>query len=125
MLIVTECKYSNNVTIDRNKILIYIVSMDSNIREITNFILKLRSREELMAFLKEMLSESEIATLSKRWRILSMLAEGRTQRDIVKELNVSLCKVTRGSKILKDKNSVITKYFMEDSKNGNTNNYKH
>lgn len=125
MLIVTECKYSDNVTIDRNKILIYIVSMDSNIREITNFILKLRSREELMAFLKEMLSESEIATLSKRWRILSMLAEGRTQRDIVKELNVSLCKVTRGSKILKDKNSVITKYFMEDSKNGNTNNNKH
>ena len=121
MLNVTECKYSDNVTIDRNKILIYIVSMDSNIREITNFILKLRSREELMAFLKEMLSESEIATLSKRWRILSMLAEGRTQRDIVKELNVSLCKVTRGSKILKDKNSVITKYFMEDSKNGNTN----
>lgn len=99
--------------------------MNSNIREITDFILKLRSREELMAFLKEMLSESEIATLSKRWRILSMLAEGRTQRDIVKELNVSLCKVTRGSKILKDKNSVITKYFMEDSKNGNTNNHKH
>ena len=125
MLIVTECKYSDNVTIDSNKILIYIVSMDSNIREITNFILKLRSREELMAFLKEMLSESEIAILSKRWRILSMLAEGRTQRDIVKELNVSLCKVTRGSKILKDKNSVITKYFREDSKNGNTNNHKH
>lgn len=125
MLIVTECKYSDNVTIDRNKISAYIVTMNSNIREITNFILKLRSREELMAFLKEMLSESEIATLSKRWRILSMLAEGRTQRDIVKELNVSLCKVTRGSKILKDKNSVITKYFMEDSKNGNTNNNKH
>lgn len=125
MPIITKCKHSDNVTIDRNKILIYIVSMNSNIREITNFILKLRSREELMAFLKEMLSESEIATLSKRWRILSMLAEGRTQRDIVKELNVSLCKVTRGSKILKDKNSVITKYFMEDSKNGNTNNYKH
>ena len=125
MLIVTECKYFDNVTIDRNKILTYIVSMNSNIGEITNFILKLRSREELMAFLKEMLSESEIATLSKRWRILSMLAEGRTQRDIVKELNVSLCKVTRGSKILKDKNSVIRKYFMEDSKNGNTNNHKH
>ena len=100
MPIVTKCKCSDNVTIDRNKTLIYIVSMNSNIREITNFILKLRSREELMAFFKEMIYESEFATLSKRWRILSMLAEGRTQRDIVKELNVSLCKVTRGSKIL-------------------------
>ncbi len=95
--------------------------MNSNIEEITNFILKLNSQEEAQAFLKEMFSESEMSALSKRWRILSMLAEGRTQRDIVKELKVSLCKVTRGSKLLKDKNSVITKYFMENSNYGNNN----
>ena len=98
--------------------------MNSNIEEITNFILKLNSQEEAQAFLKEMLSEAEMSALSKRWRILSMLAEGRTQRDIVKELNVSLCKVTRGSKILKEKNSVIAKYFMEKFKNGNKHNQK-
>ena len=95
--------------------------MNSNIEEITNFILKLNSQEEAQAFLKEMLSGAEMSALSKRWRILSMLAEGRTQRDIVKELKVSLCKVTRGSKLLKDKNSVITKYFMENSNYGNNN----
>lgn len=95
--------------------------MNSNIEEITNFIFKLNSQEEAQAFLKEMLSEAEMSALSKRWRILSMLAEGRTQRDIVKELKVSLCKVTRGSKLLKDKNSVITKYFMENSNYGNNN----
>lgn len=95
--------------------------MNSNIEEITNFILKLNSQEEAQAFLKEMLSEAEMSALSKRWRILSMLAEGRTQRDIVKELKVSLCKVTRGSKLLKDKNSVITKHFMENSDYGNNN----
>lgn len=95
--------------------------MNSNIEEITNFILKLNSQEEAQAFLKEMLSETEMSALSKRWRILSMLAEGRTQRDIVKELKVSLCKVTRGSKLLKDKNSVITKHFMENSDYGNNN----
>lgn len=95
--------------------------MNSNIEEITNFILKLNSQEEAQAFLKEMLSEAEMSALSKRWRILSMLAEGRTQRDIVKELKVSLCKVTRGSKLLKDKNSVITKYFMENSNYENNN----
>ena len=95
--------------------------MNSNIEEITNFILKLNSKEEAQAFLKEMLSEAEMSALSKRWRILSMLAEGRTQRDIVNELKVSLCKVTRGSKLLKDKNSVITKHFMENSNYGNNN----
>ena len=95
--------------------------MNSNIEEITNFILKLNSQEEAQAFLKEMLSEAEMSALSKRWRILSMLAEGRTQRNIVKELKVSLCKVTRGSKLLKDKDSVITKHFMENSNYGNNN----
>ena len=95
--------------------------MNSNIEGITNLILKLNSQEEAQAFLKEMLSEAEMSALSKRWRILSMLAEGRTQRDIVKELKVSLCKVTRGSKLLKDKNSVITKHFMENSNYGNNN----
>ena len=95
--------------------------MNSSIEEITNFILKLNSKEEAQAFLKEMLSEAEMSALSKRWRIMSMLAEGRTQRDIVKELKVSLCKVTRGSKLLKDKNSVITKHFMENSNYGNNN----
>ena len=38
-------------------------------------------------------TESEIETLSKRWRILEMLKDGFTQRDIAKELKVSLCKV--------------------------------
>lgn len=95
--------------------------MNSNIKEISNILQKLNSTEEVMAFLNELLSDSEITTLSKRWRILTMLAEGRTQRDIVKELNVSLCKVTRGSKILKTPNSIIAKYFIGDSKNGNKN----
>ena len=36
-----------------------------------------------------------------------MLKEGKTQREIAKELKVSLCKVTRGSKILKQTNSII------------------
>ena len=102
--------------------LVYLVTMDSNINEIAKFIKEQNSKEEVESLLKELLSDSEIQTLSKRWCILSMLAAGRTQRDIVKELNVSLCKVTRGSKILKKKNSVIAKYFMEKFKNGNKHN---
>ena len=96
--------------------------MNSNVDEIAKIIKKQNSKDEVVTLLKELLSESEMQTLSKRWRILSMLAEGRTQRDIVKELNVSLCKVTRGSKILKGENSVIAKYFMENYKNGNKHN---
>ena len=78
-----------------------------NILEISRKIKELKSDKEIYNFLLEILTESEVATLSKRWRILKMLKAGRTQRDISKELQVSLCKVTRGAKILKQKNSVI------------------
>ena len=86
--------------------------MDS-IKEISNLISKIGSENEIYEFIFELLTESEISTLSKRWRILRMLSEGRTQRDIAKELNVSLCKVTRGSRILKDENAIVYKLIKE------------
>lgn len=82
-----------------------------SIKEISKTIKSIESVKEIQNFLLEILTESEVETLSKRWCILKMLEQGKTQRDIAKALNVSLCKVTRGSKILKDKNSVIRKYI--------------
>lgn len=84
----------------------------NNIKEISKILLN-KSEEEIQRFLAELLTNSEINTLSKRWQILKMLSENRTQRDIAKELNVSLCKVTRGSRIIKNKNSVISKILGE------------
>ena len=81
----------------------------NNIKEISQKIKKLATNKEVYDFLLEILTESEVETLSKRWCILKMLKEGKTQREISKELGVSLCKVTRGSKILKNQNSVIIK----------------
>lgn len=82
-----------------------------NIQEIANKLKNALDEKEIFQFMTEILTESELETLSKRWRILKMLKEGRTQRDIAKELNVSLCKVTRGSKLLQNSGSVSTKYL--------------
>lgn len=80
-----------------------------SIQEISKLVKNLHTEKEIVTFFKELLTESEIETLSKRWRILKMLKEGATQRDIAKDLQVSLCKVTRGAKILKDKKSILAK----------------
>ena len=85
----------------------------NSIKEISNLISKINSESEIYEFISELLTESEISTLSKRWRILKMLSEGKTQRDFAKELNVSLCKVTRGSRILKDENAILYKLIKE------------
>ena len=85
-----------------------------NIQEISKLVKNLHTETEIELFFKELLTESEIQTLSKRWCILNMLKDGSTQRDIAKELKVSLCKVTRGAKILKDKKSVLAKYLIKE-----------
>ena len=84
-----------------------------NIQKISKLVKNLHTEAEIESFFKELLTESEIETLSKRWRILDLLAQGSTQREIAKELKVSLCKVTRGAKILKDKDSILANYLIK------------
>lgn len=87
-----------------------------NIQKISKLVKNLHTEAEIESFFKELLTKSEIETLSKRWRILEMLNQGYTQREIAKDLQVSLCKVTRGAKILKDKDSILAKILIMENK---------
>ena len=81
------------------------------LNEISKTIHELKNAKEVKQFMTEILTEAELATLSKRWRICKMLSCGTTQREIARKLNVSLCKITRGAKVLKEKNSLTAKIF--------------
>ena len=52
-------------------------------------------------FLYSLLTPSEADEIAKRWALVKRIAEGIPQRDIAKELGLSLCKITRGSRELK------------------------
>lgn len=86
---------------------------------ISTILAETNNADEINNFIVEILTKSELEILLKRWRILEMLYEGRTQRDIAKELKVSLCKVTRGSRILKNKKSIAAKYLTRRNKDDN------
>lgn len=57
--------------------------------------------------LEELLTDAERKTISLRWRLVKDLFKGKTQREIAADLKISLCKITRGSKILKSKGSAV------------------
>jgi len=94
-------------------------NIDNEIAEISSALACQNNINDIKNFIIDLLTKSEADTLSKRWRILKMLKEGRTQREIAKELKVSLCKVTRGSQILKNKKSTVAKFLTKEKKNGN------
>jgi TrpR family trp operon transcriptional repressor len=62
---------------------------------------------------REIFTPSEIDTLTLRWQLLKDLYEGKTQRKIAADHKISLCKITRGSKLLKARGSYLKKVLDE------------
>ena len=71
--------------------------------------------ETMSRFLKELLTPGEMRDIALRWRLLEMLAEGVPQRRIAEKLQISLCKITRGSKILKQKDTLTSQVLGGES----------
>ncbi len=65
----------------------------------------------------ELLTEREREAITLRWELMRQLKVGKTQRAIAENLHVSLCKVTRGNKILKDKNSISSDLLEKELSN--------
>ena len=57
--------------------------------------------ELIRGFLESLLTENEVTDISSRWTLVRLLERGMSQRTISKELGLSLCKITRGSRELK------------------------
>ena len=85
-----------------------------NIKNIAKALNYLKTEKEICQLLNELFTQSELDTLSKRWRILNMLNQGITQREIAQQLKVSLCKVTRGAKILRNKKNIVQQFLNGD-----------
>ncbi len=86
-------------------------------RELIDLFARTTHRKEMEVLFREIFTPSEIDTLTLRWQLLKDLYEGKTQRKIATEHKISLCKITRGSKLLKTKGSYLKKVL--DDRYGN------
>ncbi len=76
-------------------------------QQLLQVIASLKSTQDLERFFQEMFTPRELADLSLRWELLKELHQGMPQRSIAKKYSISLCKITRGSKILKTEGSMV------------------
>jgi len=70
----------------------------------------------MQRFMDELLTPAELRDLVLRWRLLQRLHAGEPQRRIADDLGVSLCKITRGSRILKQPGSVTAAILDEQAR---------
>ncbi len=79
----------------------------TSFEELVEIFASIRSCDRMRALFEELFTPKEIETLALRWQLLKDLHAGRPQRWIASRHKISLCKITRGSKVLKNKSSIV------------------
>ena len=77
--------------------------------ELLTILAKIDEIRRIKRFLEELFTSAELKDVSLRWQLIKMLSDNIPQRDIASKLHISLCKITRGSKILKEPDSATRK----------------
>ena len=72
-----------------------------SLRQIFSVLSKSSDADFIADFFQCLFTPSELKDMATRWMLVRRLDEGVPQRQISKELHISLCKITRGSKELK------------------------
>lgn len=81
--------------------------MNAELHEIATLLAQSQDPAFTEEFLRQLLTPDEVEEIEKRWLLVKLLHQGRRQRDIARELHMSLCKITRGSKELKKQSSAF------------------
>ena len=82
-----------------------------NIAELSQALAKTANPHLVQDFLHCLLTPAEIADVAARWALVKALQRKIPQRVIAKDLGISLCKITRGSRELKKPNSAFRRIF--------------
>jgi TrpR family trp operon transcriptional repressor len=83
--------------------------VENTVKEISRVFSEINDVGLVEDLLKCLLTVNELKEIARRWEVVKLLDRGFTQRRIAKELKMSLCKITRGSKELKKEGSAFKK----------------
>ena len=70
--------------------------------DIVDALLLLQSREEVEAFIRDLMTPAEIKAFRERWQIVQLLDKGENYRAISAATGASVTTVTRVARFLKD-----------------------
>lgn len=87
--------------------------MEKDKKEILKVILGIKNIKFLEHFLKDLLTPTEFKEIIKRWRVVRELNNKVAQRKISQKLKVGRATITRGSRVLFNKNSTFNQLLIK------------
>jgi len=91
--------------------------VDVNLSELALALAKTKDPLLIKNFLRRLLTPSELSDIAARWALVKALEQKISQREISKTLGLSLCKITRGSKEMKNPDQAFQKMLAKGRKN--------
>jgi TrpR family trp operon transcriptional repressor len=85
------------------------VEIEEGLQGISQALAKTSDAQLIRDFLDCLLTPAERRVIAQRWLLVREIKHGTSQRVTAKKLGVSLCKITRGSSVLKKPDSAFRK----------------
>ena len=92
-------------------------AVDENLSELALALAETKDPLLIKDFLRRLLTPAEIADIAARWALVKALEQKIPQREIARNLGISLCKITRGSKEMKNPDQAFQKMLAQARKN--------
>jgi TrpR family trp operon transcriptional repressor len=86
--------------------------VDENLSELVQALAKTKDPLLIKDFLRCLLTPAEAADIAARWALVKALEQKTPQREIAKTLGLSLCKITRGSREMKNPHQAFQKMLL-------------
>ena len=84
-------------------------AVEENLSELASALAATNDVLLIKSFLRRLLTPAETADIAARWALVKALEQKIPQREIAKTLGVSLCKITRGSREMKNPDRAFQK----------------
>ena len=84
-------------------------AVEENLSELASALAATKDALLIKNFLRRILTPAETANIAARWALVKALEQKIPQREIAKTLGLSLCKITRGSKEMKNPDQAFQK----------------
>lgn len=88
----------------------------NELKELITVFSEITDPKEMKKLFDELFTEAEREDFASRWGLMKDIKSGISQRNIAKARSISLCKITRGSKLLKNSSSISSKMIDKYSK---------
>lgn len=85
------------------------MTLEESYEDLMKVFAEVESTDDMKALFTDIFTPAEINDFTIRWKLMNDLIEGKPQRKIASDLRISLCRITRGSKMLKKKEGYVSR----------------